>query len=94
MATQERPGSTTQEAHNGPEAAAARRAFLAKCGRLAIVTPPVVTMMLAAESRNYATALSGSGDPHGHHHHHHHHHHDHDGGDGDGDFDDRDRDDR
>jgi hypothetical protein len=39
----------------------ARREFLAKCGRLAIVTPPAVTLMLAASKRNFAVAYSGGG---------------------------------
>ena len=38
----------------------ARRAFLAKCGKYALVTPPVVTLMLSASGKNYALALSGS----------------------------------
>jgi hypothetical protein len=39
----------------------ARREFLAKCGRLAVVTPPAVTLMLAASQRNFAVAQSGGG---------------------------------
>lgn len=40
----------------------ARRAFLAKCGKYALVTPPVVTLMLSVSgTNNYALALSGSG---------------------------------
>jgi hypothetical protein len=39
----------------------ARREFLAKCGKLAIVTPPAVTLMLAASQRNFAVAQSGGG---------------------------------
>jgi hypothetical protein len=39
----------------------ARRAFLAKCGKYALITPPVVTLMLSASGKNnYALALSGS----------------------------------
>jgi hypothetical protein len=37
----------------------ARREFLAKCGRLAVVTPPAVTLMLAASQRHFAVAQSG-----------------------------------
>jgi len=36
----------------------ARREFLAKCGRLAVVTPPAVTLMLAAARNNRAAAFS------------------------------------
>ena len=39
-------------------AVAARRRFLATCGKFAIVTPPVVTLMLSASKRNYAAANS------------------------------------
>jgi hypothetical protein len=39
----------------------ARRAFLAKCGKYALITPPVVTLMLSASGKNnYVLALSGS----------------------------------
>lgn len=36
-----------------------RRKFLAACGRFAVVTPPAITLMLAASRQNYATAASG-----------------------------------
>jgi hypothetical protein len=36
-----------------------RRRFLAKCGKFAIVTPPAITLMLAASSQNFAVAASG-----------------------------------
>jgi hypothetical protein len=39
----------------------ARREFLAKCGKLAIATPPAVTLMLAASERHYAVAQSAGG---------------------------------
>jgi hypothetical protein len=39
----------------------ARRRFLASCGKFAIATPPVVTLMLAEAERNYAVAHSGGG---------------------------------
>ena len=83
MTTDNKP---TEDAPSGDQEAAhlaARRDFLAKCGKLAVITPPVVTLMLTAASRQ--AAASGFGDPggrrHGHHHHHHHHHRDsdHDG---------------
>jgi hypothetical protein len=40
-------------------AAAARRRFLATCGKLAAVTPPTITLMLAAAERSYVAAQSG-----------------------------------
>lgn len=36
----------------------ARRRFLANCGKFAVVTPPVVSLMLATSQRNYAVASS------------------------------------
>jgi hypothetical protein len=46
------------------EVAEARRRFLATCGKLAIATPPAVTLMLTAARHNYAVAYSGGfGDP-------------------------------
>jgi hypothetical protein len=36
-----------------------RREFIAKCGRFALVTPPAITLLLAADGRNYAEAASG-----------------------------------
>lgn len=39
----------------------ARRRFLATCGKLAIVTPPAVTLILSQTGRSYATASSGGG---------------------------------
>ena len=44
---------------NADRSLSARREFLAKCGRLAVVTPPAVTLMLAASQRNFAIAQSG-----------------------------------
>lgn len=40
---------------------AARRRFLAVCGKFAVATPPAVSLMLAAAERNYAVAASGGG---------------------------------
>jgi hypothetical protein len=37
-----------------------RRSFLEQCGRFAIVTPPVVTLMLATDSTKKALAASGT----------------------------------
>lgn len=39
----------------------ARRRFLAACGKLAIATPPAITLLLAQSERSYAAALSGHG---------------------------------
>lgn len=36
-----------------------RREFIARCGRFALVTPPAITLLLAADGRNYAEAASG-----------------------------------
>lgn len=38
----------------------ARRHFLAACGKLALATPPAVTLLLAQAERSYAAALSGN----------------------------------
>ncbi|MCK6451150.1 MAG: hypothetical protein L6R19_09900 [Alphaproteobacteria bacterium] len=38
---------------------AARRRFLAACGKFAIATAPTVTLMLAADARRYQAAASG-----------------------------------
>jgi len=90
MTTEKRQSCDASTESDGAEAAtsAARRDFLAKCGRLAVITPPAVTLLLSAASHNYAVASSGTGDPgrHRHHHRHHHHHHD---NDHDNDRDDR-----
>ena len=37
----------------------ARRRFLAACGKFAAVTPPTITLMLAAAERSYVAAQSG-----------------------------------
>jgi hypothetical protein len=56
----------------------ARRRFLARCGKFAVVTPPTVGLLLSAAKQNYAVASSGG---RGHHDHddHDHGHSDHDG---------------
>ena len=38
----------------------ARRAFLAKAGKFAVITPAVVTGLLTVSKGNYAMAISGS----------------------------------
>jgi len=50
-----------QNPESDPDAArAARRRFLAACGRFAAVTPPTITLMLVAAERSYVAAQSGS----------------------------------
>jgi hypothetical protein len=44
----------------GTEVAEARRRFLTKCGQFAAVTPPAISLLLAASRSNYAVAASGS----------------------------------
>lgn len=44
------------------ELIAARRRFLASCGKFAVVTPPVISLLLAASKQNYAAAASGVND--------------------------------
>ena len=39
-----------------------RRKFLAACGRFAVVTPPVLTVLLSTSLNSTAVAKSGSGD--------------------------------
>ena len=39
----------------------ARRRFLAKCGKFAVITPPTMTVLLASTAQNYAVAGSGGG---------------------------------
>lgn len=41
------------------DTANARREFLKKCGKFAIVTPPAVTLLLSSARNNYAVAGSG-----------------------------------
>jgi len=43
----------------------ARRKFLSRCGKFAVVTPPAVALMLSAAQHNYATAASGAGNKQG-----------------------------
>ena len=38
----------------------ARRRFLATCGKLAIATPPAITLLLAHSEASYAVAMSGN----------------------------------
>jgi hypothetical protein len=38
----------------------ARRQFLVQCGRYAVITPPVVTVLLSVSQSRYATAASGA----------------------------------
>lgn len=43
------------------DAALARRDFMIKAGKLAAVTPPLVSVLLASTRNSYATASSGNG---------------------------------
>jgi hypothetical protein len=38
---------------------AARRRFLAKCGKYAVITPPAMAVLLSSTAQNYAVAASG-----------------------------------
>ena len=51
---------------NEEKSVAARRDFLAKCGKFAVVTPIVMTGMLAASKQNFAVATSGGNGGGGH----------------------------
>jgi len=82
LATQDHPTEDAPTADSQDSAQAeARREFLMKCGKLAVITPPAVTLLLTAASRQ--AAASGFGDPGKHkfkdRHKHHHRHHDSDG---------------
>jgi hypothetical protein len=46
---------------NNSSSLEARRRFLATCGKFAAVTPPTITLMLAAAERSYVAAQSGGG---------------------------------
>jgi len=49
---------------NSPiDATADRRAFLATCGRFAVITPPAVTMLLSTSMSSEAIAKSGGKKP-------------------------------
>jgi hypothetical protein len=39
----------------------ARRRFLAKCGKFAVITPPAMAVLLSSTAQNYAVAASGNG---------------------------------
>jgi hypothetical protein len=45
--------------HHDAKPAAARRQFLKSCGRYAVATPPLVTLLLSTAGPNYALAASG-----------------------------------
>ncbi len=36
-----------------------RRDFIARCGRFALATPPAIALLLSADGRSYADAVSG-----------------------------------
>lgn len=45
--------------HGELDTVKARREFLKKCGKFAVVTPPAVALMLSAQGSRYAAAASG-----------------------------------
>jgi hypothetical protein len=55
----------TPEPNTEDAALQARRKFLATCGKFALVTPPVITLMLSDAERNFAVAASGGSIGHG-----------------------------
>lgn len=50
----------TDSPKNADRAALARRRFLLNCGKFAVVTPPLVTLMLSTTDRSYAKVMSGA----------------------------------
>ena len=46
--------------HREHDTLAARRRFLAKCGKFAAITPPAMTLLLSSTAQNYAVAASGN----------------------------------
>jgi hypothetical protein len=46
--------------HDDDKLKAQRREFLLQCGRFAVVTPPVVTLMLSVGDKGISTALASS----------------------------------
>jgi hypothetical protein len=52
--------SMTEDDKDDDRHKADRRSFLEQCGRFAVVTPPVVTLMLATDSTKKALAASGT----------------------------------
>ena len=49
-----------------PDQVEARRLFLARCGKFALVTPPAMALLLSSTKQNYAVAGSGNGNAYGH----------------------------
>ena len=49
------------EKHTEADTLEARRRFLAKCGKFAVITPPAMTLLLSSTAQNYAVAASGNG---------------------------------
>lgn len=52
--------SERQDVGEDPKAAEARRDFLKRCGKYAVVTPPAVTLMLSAASRPAKAGIYGN----------------------------------
>ena len=51
----------TENARDGDQGKAERRAFLEKCGRFAVVTPPVISLMLAVSDKAAAQLATSPG---------------------------------
>jgi hypothetical protein len=58
---EEQPGGTVVDKHTEADTLEARRRFLAKCGKFAVITPPAMTLLLSSTAQNYAVAASGGG---------------------------------
>ncbi|MEX2451067.1 MAG: hypothetical protein WD407_09450 [Rhodospirillales bacterium] len=56
---EEMKGNQMNTDTNKTDIATDRRKFLSKCGKFAIVTPPIVTMLLSTSMSNKAVAQSG-----------------------------------
>lgn len=54
------------EENGGDPQVEARRRFLATCGKFALVTPPVVSLMLSQADKSFASVSSGGGGYDGH----------------------------
>jgi hypothetical protein len=54
-----KPQSESHQSDSQP-GSEARRRFLATCGKLAVATPPAVTLLLAQTGQSYAVAFSGN----------------------------------
>jgi hypothetical protein len=53
--------TSSKSSESSKDNTAARRKFLADCGKFAAVTPPIVALLLSADSRKNAYAAVTSG---------------------------------